>query len=258
MILGVLSVLSLISCSVKEDRTACPCVLIFDFSKIDNELLKSLNLSVMGPDGILCHDVVQGYLYGEEYRITVPKGNVMLNVYSFLENGQDVMLDADGVELEIPEGSECPPVYMYSAAIDTGKEIHRETVLPGKNFCRLSIEMVYDGPCPFLLEINGNVNGYGSDGLPKDGLFRFVPETDERGCCTVNIPRQMDSSLKLRICDDDGVLKDFAVGEYIVEMGYDWSQAELDDIRIIIDYARTDVTFIVDDWEKTVPFDVII
>ncbi|MDE6871309.1 MAG: hypothetical protein K2J62_04195 [Bacteroidales bacterium] len=258
VLLCILPVMSLVSCSVKEDRETCPCVLVLDFSKVDNGLLTSLNLSVAGPDGILCQDVVQEDFYVKEYRVAVPKGGVMLNVYSFPGDESYGMLNADGDVLEIPEGCECPPVYMHSVEIDTRKEIHRETVVPLKNFCRLSIEMVSDGYSPYILEINGNVNGYGHDGFPKEGNFAFVPETDENGCCTVNIPRQKDSSLRLRICDEDGVLKDFAVGEYIVAMGYDWSQKELDDVEIIIDYAKTDITLIVDDWEKTMQFDVII
>ncbi|MCM1176402.1 MAG: hypothetical protein NC115_10780 [Bacteroidales bacterium] len=258
IMLCMLSALSFASCSVKEDRTVCPCVLILDFCKVDKGLLNSLDLSVMGQGGILCQDVVQSEFYGEEYRTTVPKGSAMLNVYSFLEGNGYGMLDTGNAVLEIPAGCECPPVYMYSVMIDTGKEMHREEVVPGKNFCRLSIEMVSEGPCPFILEINGNVDGYGCDGLPKEGMFSFVPYTDVNGCSTVNIPRQKDCSLRLRICDEDGVVKDFAVGEYIVEMGYDWTRKDLEDVGIIIDYARTDVTFIVDDWEKTVSFDVII
>lgn len=54
------------------------------------------------------------------------------------------------------------------------------------------------------------------------------------------------------------MLREFALGEYIIESGYDWSAPDLADIEIEVDYSKTDVVFKVEDWEKTVSFDVII
>lgn len=246
------------ACSVKEDRTTCPCILILDFNRVDRDILDSLSLSVANADGLLCREVVHGDSYGEEYRIAVPKGRVGVNVYSFLEKDGYATLDADGAAMVISEGSECPSVYLCSVGIEALGETHREEIDMSKNFCRLSISMVSDGPCPFILEINGNVSGYGSDGQPMDGVFHFVPDTDENGGCCVRIPRQKDCSLMLRLSDEDGVLRDFAIGEYIVEAGYDWTEKDLKDIEVIIDYAKASITFIVAEWEETISFDVII
>lgn len=52
------------------------------------------------------------------------------------------------------------------------------------------------------------------------------------------------------------VLRTFSIGEYIIESGYDWTAESLEDVNVEIDYAKTEVSFTVNDWEKTVHFDV--
>jgi len=246
------------ACSVKEDRTACPCLLILDFDNVNRNNLDSLEISVLDVDNIICRDVVHEECYGEEYRLSVPKGRMRLNVYSFMKGGPCGVLENNGAGLIIPPGNECPPVYMHSALIETNKEIHREEVVPKKNFCRVFINMVSEGDARFGLELDGNVCGYGRDGCPAEGRFSCVPREDADGRCEARIPRQTDNSLRLRISDGDGILRDFALGEYIIAGGYDWTAEELEDVEVEINYASTHVTFIVNDWEATVSFEVII
>ena len=51
-------------------------------------------------------------------------------------------------------------------------------------------------------------------------------------------------------------MRTFSIGEYIIESGYDWTAESLEDVNVEIDYAKTEVSFTVNDWEKTVHFDV--
>ena len=44
------------------------------------------------------------------------------------------------------------------------------------------------------------------------------------------------------------------MGEYIIESGYDWGTDSLEDVDIKIDYAKADVTLVINDWEAT--FDI--
>ena len=258
--LWLLPAFSLCSCSVKEDRTVCPCVLELDFSGTDGDLLDSLSVSVLNGGELQHLAFVSAGRYGETYRIEVNKSMLMLNVYGFAGDS-GVMWTAmtrHRSGIDIPQGDECPPVYLYSAAVDARAELHREKVVMRKNFCTVGITMVSEGECPFILEIDGNVSGYGPDGAPVLGRFIFSPDTDDAGRCSVRIPRQTDGSLRLRISDDDGVLRDFALGEYIIESGYDWTADDLEDVEIAVDYAKTGITFRIRDWEETIEFDIII
>ena len=108
------------------------------------------------------------------------------------------------------------------------------------------------------LETLGNVSGYGFDMNPEHGDFRYVMEPDTEGIFHVNVPRQYDSSLILRVAEDDRSLRDFAIGEYLEEGGYDWTARELADVELVIDYAKADLTLTVEDWEVSFGFNVVI
>lgn len=256
VLFGLVVIATSMGCSVKEDRSGCPCVLMLDFSRVDTDRYDSAFLGLLSADGFLHRYVLDNGMYGEPYRVEVPKNGIWVNVCS-VESGYDDlsgMLVPDWAGLHIPDGEECPPVNMFSAYVDTAAETVTVPVVLYKNYCVLSIEMVADVPADFIIAIEGNVCGYGKDGAPVPGNFRVVPGLDEKGCCSVRIPRQVDSSLRLVISDGDGVLREFSVGEYIIESGYDWGTDSLEDVDIKIDYAKADVTLVINDWEAT--FDI--
>lgn len=151
-----------------------------------------------------------------------------------------------------------------------------------KNFCRIDIQVrdVDGEEFPFKLRVRGNVNGYGLDGKPARGAFicgAERSETESAGSGTesdgddsgtasestgygyaVTVPRQTDDSLTLEIVTDDGVAKSFAIGNYIAASGYDWTSADLKDICLEIDYARTVISFTIDKWTHSEQFEVVI
>lgn len=153
-----------------------------------------------------------------------------------------------------------------------------------KNFCRIDIQVMdVDGEeFPFKLRVRGNVNGYGLDGKPALGAFLCDAESsetesagsgtesdgDDSGAASestgyghgyaVTVPRQTDDSLTLEIVTDDGVAKSFAIGNYISASGYDWTSADLKDICLEIDYARTVISFTIDKWIHSEQFEVVI
>ena len=70
------------------------------------------------------------------------------------------------------------------------------------------------------------------------------------------LPRQSDASLMLYIDDGDTSVKAFALGQYIVSGGYDWTADDLEDISVSIDFAQTEVLVTVDGWESVYDYDV--
>ena len=135
-----------------------------------------------------------------------------------------------------------------------------------KNFCRIDIQVrdVDGEEFPFKLRVRGNVNGYGLDGKPARGAFLCDAERSETESTgsghgyAVTVPRQTDDSLTLEIVTDDGVAKSFAIGNYIAASGYDWTSADLKDICLEIDYARTVISFTIDKWTHSEQFEVVI
>ena len=239
-------------CSVKEDRSGCPCCLMFDFSGVDTEMSPSVHLNVMSADGFLFKDVADASV--QDYRISVPKTRLQVNVY----DGDEGLFSGTG-GLEIPEGGQCPPLYLHSEQSDADREYLVCRPVLHKNFCTVVITLKYEGESlPFYMRVSGNVCGYDHAGAPLPGNFSFVPEIGPDGVCTVRVPRQADGSLRLEMVEDGNVLREFALGEFIIGSGYDWTAPDLEDVDVKIDYSKADVTFDVDGWEQEFQFEVII
>ena len=150
---------------------------------------------------------------------------------------------------------------MYHSSLSVspfGEEAGGKVVMH-KDYCRIGIRMLsVSEDYPFRLSVEGNVGGIGTDRSPLQGRFSysFVSLDDGIGC--VNVPRQYDDSLVLLVKDGNRVLREFALGEYIAESGYDWAAEDLEDIEVSIDYAHSLIIVDVAGWSEAFEYDVVI
>ncbi|MCD8312529.1 MAG: FimB/Mfa2 family fimbrial subunit [Bacteroidales bacterium] len=248
-------------CSIKEDRGACPCALILDFSGVDRYRSDSLSLGITSTDGFLYQDVVRSTSYGRPYRVNVPKGGeVWVNAYSVDTDRETLYgeLSSDRSSLTIPYGEECPEVSSFSLHTSLLDETLTVPVILHKNYCRLTITMeTVNGTMPLQVAILGEICGYDRDGQPAEGEFRYEP-AGSGGIFYAKIPRQTDTSLRLDIADSEETLREFAIGEYIIESGYDWEAEDLNDVEILIDFASSYVTVNVNGWTETIEIEAVI
>ena len=248
-----LTVILAVSCSVKEDREECPCRLVLDFSEIDTTLVKSLDIMATFEGGVVVRDSVMARDFDEDFVRDVPHGDVRLNVWCIGEKRIDI---EHGVV--IPYGCECPVLYMKSMVVDTRGESCQETIHVHKNFCRLTVLVTGAEELPYSLTFKGNVDGYQLDGLPSEGDFSCVAYPGDNGDLQAGLPRQMDASLLLEVDDGTSVLKTFALGEYIVSGGYDWTAQELEDLTVTLDYQITYIRITVSGWDKEHFYNIIL
>lgn len=276
-------------CSVKEDRDLCPCTLVLEFPREDAERLQDGVTVCMrgysdGDDFSLCDTISTGQPAsgeasdGVSYSYVVPKGDIDLAV----ADGLAGELNSSGKWIEIDEGRPCPSIWTCCEKVSARADRVTVPVRLHKNFCRIDIQVrdVDGEDFPFKLRVRGNVNGYGLDGKPARGAFLCDAERAEtEGSGTesevpgsgtasestvsghgyaVTVPRQTDDSLTLEIVTGDGVAKSFAIGNYIASSGYDWASADLKDICLEIDYARTVISFAIDKWTHSEQFEVVI
>ena len=235
-------------CTVKEDRKDCPCRLIMDFREVDTSLVKKVNVLAVSSDGIVFSDCVDDF--SRDYVRDVPHCDMQVNVWGGEGTDED---------LQIPYGCECPDLYMHSFKPDTSGEIWREDVALKKNHCRLTVLLDGRDDMPYCLTFKGNVDGYGTDGLPTSGDFACVAYPAGQGGSQVVIPRQTDPSLLLEIDDIDvSVTKTFAIGEYMDAAGYDWRAAELEDATVLIDYYLTGIKITFKGWDNEYSYDIIL
>lgn len=264
-------------CSVKEDRDLCPCTLVLEFPREDAERLQNgVTVCMRGysDDGFsLCDTLLAGRAASDgspdkvsgkwSYSYVVPKGDVDLAV-SYSADGLAGKLNSSGRWIEIDEGRPCPSIWTCCEKVSARADRVTVPVRLHKNFCRIDIQVrdVDGEEFPFKLRVRGNVNGYGLDGKPARGAFLCDAERSETESAgygyAVTVPRQTDDSLTLEIVTDDGVAKSFAIGNYIAASGYDWTSADLKDICLEIDYARTVISFTIDKWTHSEQFEVVI
>lgn len=266
-------------CSVKEDRDLCPCALVLEFPREDAERLRDgVTVCMRGySDDVfsLCDTLLAGRAASSggpdtvsgkwPYSYVVPKGDIDLAV-AYSADGLAGELNSSGRWIEIDEGRPCPSIWTCCEKVSARADRVTVPVRLHKNFCRIDIQVrdVDGEEFPFKLRVRGNVNGYGLDGRPARGAFLCDAERSETESAgsghgyAVTVPRQTDDSLTLEIVTDDGVAKSFAIGNYISASGYDWTSADLKDICLEIDYARTVISFTIDKWTHSEQFEVVI
>ena len=99
---------------------------------------------------------------------------------------------------------------------------------------------------------------YSLDGLPSEGDFACVAYPGESGNLQAGLPRQVDASLVLEVDDGTSVLKTFALGEYIVNGGYDWTAEELEDVTVTLNYQMTYVKISISGWDREYFYNIIL
>ncbi len=239
-------------CSVKENRTFCPCRLVLDFSEVDTSVIRRADLLLAADDGYFFTDVLEGGDFAADTMNPVPRGGVNVGVWS----GAEGMVGSGG--MVIPVGSDCPPVYFHSSFVDTDCEIVRDTVCMRKNHCRMTVRIEHGSDSMWDLGLSGTVNGYHSDGSPSSGEFLCRLQTEDEDVYSAVLPRQTDNSLIMDVDDGSGVMKRFSLGEYIEECGYDWTAPDLEDITVVIDVAFTELTLAIGGWDNVYRFEVVI
>ena len=227
------------SCSIKEDRTACPCSLTVELTDLP---VRPVVLRVTG-EGYTMTEVVHA---DTALVLLVPKGEMAVSAVG------GALAEGDG-SVRIQKGEDAPPLYLFYADVSTAAE---QVVLPislHKQYC--TIELLFKGPPgygpPFEVAVEGFYGGWEPDGSPAPGPFsrRLLPGSDGRA--TLRLPRQGDDSLLMHIVFSDQVVRTFALGSYIAAAGYDWSAQDLEDLTLQVDISLTSVTISSDMWTRT-------
>lgn len=241
-----------ISCSVKEDRDLCPCVLEIDFRSSDSLSFSCVDLMVFSDGDYVWRDAVDLMHDTGVYSLEVPRTDLHISAWV----GSGNYLSDKGVLL-IPFGEDCPEVYMHGSDICAEGESCRETVFLRKNHCVMTLVTEGEGKISSGLKVKGNVSGYDEYGVPLPGDFEFVLDDEwHEGGYEVVLPRQYDASLILEADDGNGHYKAFSLGHYIVSSGYDWTSPDLDDVTVTLDYALTEVRLVVNGWESVFKYDM--
>ena len=255
----VLAFASLCSCSIKEVRDNCPCYL---HVSIKDKQPVTGNVGYLGwTDELMFNESVNMVGHVPYWIHPVKKCELKFASYcgaSFAMVG--------GHDISVPYGRECDSLYAYHSVVDATGEDAYEEVLFHKQFCTVFLDVRKTAAQlqEFKFEVDGGTDGF--------DLFTFSPVSGKFHCEPVakpgekivsfRIPRQADSSLKMKVTRsvtgfDDVVMGDFPLGEYIVKQGYNWESEELDDVYVVIDFILGHIIVSVAGWEEGAYFSFV-
>ena len=287
-VMWMAGMLSLSSCSIKEDRDGCPCWMTVDLADVAESRWKSPEMQ----SNIEHQDVTKSpesrsnvaenvllRLRGNsdedaveyEYQMTeavradagtleyeVPRGSVGVSAVAL---GREIPGRAgyDGDEIRIPVGEQMDSLYGFFKIYHTRCESVLCDVDLHKEFCTVSFTLGEDGyTSPYDIEVWGNVAGVSAwDLMPVKGDFRYAP-VQKNGVYQVRVPRQEDNSLEMVMLDDDDIVDSLPLGEYIARSGYDWTAEDLADVNVALDLEMQQVMITVSGWDGVVVMDIVI
>ena len=233
--MGILGLVALVSCSVKEERGDCPCYLTVDAER---------TVSVDGWFGARSLFNVNGGFVDRQ----VPRGIV------------DIV--ASHGRFSVPEGQQMDSLFARRIPVDTDGESAYARVTLCKNFATIELDFKDedDGRTDYDLLATGTISGVDVRSLnPVEGSFSFVPEpnTDGRGYA-FRVPRQKDETLKLLLSKDGNIVETIDLGHLVAKTGFDWKAESLGDIAILCDLPAHTFTITVKEWEGPVTFEITI
>ena len=270
-VMWMAGMLLLSSCSVKEDRSGCPCWMTVempeqvghDGGRLDNDDCVVLRLRVNSDEDEVGYsyqvtEAVKPDVGALEYE--VPRGSVGVSVIGMPDRvGHDGIVGYDGDEIRIPVGEQMDSLYGFFRMFYTRCESVLCDVELHKEFCTVSFTLGDEGySSPYDIEVWGNVAGVSAwDLMPVKGDFRYAP-VQKNGVYQVRVPRQEDNSLEMVMLDDDDIVDSLPLGEYIARSGYDWTAEDLADVNVALDLEMQQVMITVSGWDGVVVMDIVI
>ena len=242
------------SCSIKEDRSPCPCWLSIDFSRCTQN---SVTVAAWGEEEIFSQRVaVQDYQESEIYEKTVPKGYVNTSVVT----GEREMRRS-GARLIIPMGHDADSIYAHAGHIECFGEFAKDTAVLHKQFARVfvNVEIPKGHDYPYTFKACSNVCGMDMRDLsPVEGDFQIDLKLDQENICMFCLPRQKEDggNLRLLVYEEGEVIETIPLAEWIARMGYNWLKKDLEDIYVGVDYAKAEVSISIKGWDDGYSFKV--
>ena len=270
----------LASCSIKEDRSPCPCWLQVDLSEINC----AVHLTGWAADRMVFAEspigfgsmtvepfvnVEQDIVLNSTRAITVPP-NPSETLREFKVPRGMVTISAicatsspiNSGRIEIPLGRQADELYGHSAGVNTNAEFAYDKVTLQKQFATVHLTMELPEGCttfPYDVLVSGNTCGWDIKTLRGiEGRFEYKPSRRGFNEYEFRVPRQADNSLRVDLLDWGELVDSVKIGELIALSGYDWSKPSLDDINLDVNFTDSFVKISITGWDQIVILEITI
>ena len=256
----------IISCtSIKEDRRECPCWFSVDFSKVSHDI-ENIHLWLFDEDGeLLKRDTLSVPDYNNVCEIELKRGTVGFYVWGNISGDTEINKPfSRGASLKIvKDSSHADCLFRYSNLLDTSGEEGYDTVWMHKE--HLNLEIVLEGGTvageEFFIQLYCGTSGrYLDGGFTNTGNIVRTKLESKNGNYAANfrIWRQRSlEELKMSIfskgTNSSCIVEEFRLGEYILKSGYDMSEEELKDLKVLLDISSDRIIIETDKWQIVMP-----
>ena len=247
------------SCSIKEDRTVCPCILNLDYSLVrsdervhdaDNE-----HLYLMVPPQVAVPVNLGEYPQGQS--MVISRKDALLSCY--LGYSADRI---SGGRLVIPQGKDSDCFYSYHENLFIGPDTEEVSVTP--RLCGEFTRVVVcfkdndSATSEMSLQVHSTTNGLDlSTGRPTEGEFSCAMAPCDKESFAFNMPRQggRDISIDVLCASDLQPLYTIDLAGNLDKASYDWNAESLPPLVIInIDRQNILIDVQIIDWDEAVYF----
>lgn len=247
LFLTVAAAALLSSCSVKEERSGCPCLLKLDFDEvIDNgryeEAMTTLSPSLKSAGERTPLRI--GSYKGIGYEVGVPRR--LISVSAVCGAGQE-LFDGDAVM------AGDVPVMAFAASADCRSDTETVRVRLHKQYCRVTVQpegFASSSEYPFRVRINASTGALDIFDLSPCGSPWTGMLDDD---LTVDVPRQRpDALLTLDMLSDSSeTVFSIDLSAKLEAAGYDWTDEDLADISVKVDFVRMTCSVAVLPWDES-------
>ncbi len=239
------------SCTVKENRSDCPCdLLVRPAEKLESE--GSVVVSIVQDGKVVKQEMLDREDFEDgKCRLEVSRRPTTVTVFT----GITSMNLKGGSKLDISSEHQCDELFSCSENANPAGESCDCSISLHKNFARLYLT-VLNLKKGMDLSVSGTVAGYYlMDAAPCKGDFNILTENADaaRGCC-IRLPRQLDESLSMVISRDGECLRNIPLGTLIASTGYSFQDEDLMDIAMTLDLEKSYASVNIEGWDKvTIP-----
>lgn len=250
------------SCSIKEDRSDCPCLLHMDYAQVRSDERRA---SALNPDSLLVivrglhNSIVKMSDYPDGQSLYVKRTPSLLSCYLGMSQER---LSSGRSRLLIPLGEESDALFSYHRYLKLDSNTEEEFITP--NLCYDYTKVILS----FMKEDGGPVDDQtlrvtsSSCGLDLntgeviEGEFTFVMKRYDDHSWSFNMPRQAKKDIHIDALGIRGeVLFSVDLAGELEKAGYDWTGESLPPLVVVnIDGENLPVAVRIIDWEEAIFF----
>ena len=249
---------------IREDRTACPATLFFEFLDTQgiglSELMYLEASPVLGPENRVTDTTTVGAMTDRTYSLQVRRCDAV-SIYGMACFGNSRIVKGSGWVVDRQQDGD--RLYRFSARAEGMDESAVIPVEMTKEHSTIRVRFKeFDpgdvpGRFPYRVVISANTCGIDlHTGVPVAGPYRYAPPEKMAGEFEFTVPRQGDNSLTLELWaleadeENEDPQDTILLWNLLKQVeGFSWELKNLPDITVEIDYIRSEVTLSITDWQ---------